>query len=257
MSLLFKFRPMVINPQLAERIGLNEAIVLQQLKYWLNETESGVDHDGRRWVYNTVEQWQKQFPFWSQETVKRALSSLQKQGLVLVEKLAKAQHDHTNHYTINYQSAALFDQVTLTQSEGVNLTSSDGSDCPVLHTEITTKTTSETSTGASVDPMEGFDQFWKLYPNKKSKKDARKAWEKLKPSAELRLTLMTALGCHRLSRDWTKDDGQYVPMASTWLNGERWTDELVPASAAKASAFNNLPNHTPDMYQGGEDGPAF
>ena len=110
---------------------------------------------------------------------------------------------------------------------------------------------------ADKDMVEAFEVFWKLYPNKKSKKDARKAWEKLKPSAELRLTLMTALGNHRISRDWAKDDGQYVPMASTWLNGERWTDELVPASAAKANAFNNLPTHTPDMYQGGEDGPAF
>lgn len=110
---------------------------------------------------------------------------------------------------------------------------------------------------SEVELAEAFEVFWKLYPNKKSKKDARKAWEKLKPSAELRHTLMTALGNHRISRDWTKDDGQYVPMASTWLNGERWTDELVPASAAKPSAFNNLPNHTPDMYQGGEDGPAF
>ncbi|EIK69749.1 hypothetical protein PseBG33_1189 [Pseudomonas synxantha BG33R] len=110
---------------------------------------------------------------------------------------------------------------------------------------------------ADKDMAEAFEVFWKLYPNKKSKKDARKAWEKLKPGAELRLTLMTALGNHRISRDWSKDDGQYVPMASTWLNGERWTDELVPASAAKANAFNNLPTHTPDMYQGGEDGPAF
>ena len=110
---------------------------------------------------------------------------------------------------------------------------------------------------ADKDMAEAFEVFWKLYPNKKSKKDARKAWEKLKPGAELRLTLMTALGNHRISRDWAKDDGQYVPMASTWLNGERWTDELVPASVAKANAFNNLPQHTADMYQGGEDGPAF
>ena len=124
------------------------------------------------------------------------------------------------------------------------------------HKDTDTYTDKNTNnTPPMVDDL--FPKFWKLYPNKKSKKDARKAWEKLKPSAELRLTLMTALGSHRLSRDWTKDDGQYVPMASTWLNGERWTDELVPASAAKASAFNNLPNHTPDMYQGGEDGPAF
>lgn len=110
---------------------------------------------------------------------------------------------------------------------------------------------------ADKDMAEAFEVFWKLYPNKKSKKDARKAWDKLKPEADLRLTLMTALGNHRLSRDWTKDDGQYVPMASTWLNGERWTDVLKPATAAGGQAFNNLPNHTPDMYQGGGNGPAF
>lgn len=251
MSLLFRFRPLVINPQLAERIGLNEAIVLQQLKYWLNETESGVDHDGRRWVYNTVEQWQKQFPFWSQETVKRALSSLQKQGLVLVEKLAKAQHDHTNHYAINYQSDALFDQVNLTQSDQVNLTSSGGSDCPVLHTEITTKTTTETS---SVNLLEGFDQFWKLYPRKVGKVPAEKAWKKLKVTPELFALIATALGRQAVSIDWLKSGGQYIPHPSKWLNEKRWQDE---ATASKPSAFNNLPNHTPDMYQGGGNGPAF
>lgn len=106
-------------------------------------------------------------------------------------------------------------------------------------------------------PMaEAFEVFWKLYPNKKSKKDARKAWEKLKPSADLRQTLMTALGNHRVSRDWTKDDGQFVPMASTWLNGERWTDVLKPGTA-NGQAFNNLPDHTPDMYQGGDNEPVF
>ena len=104
---------------------------------------------------------------------------------------------------------------------------------------------------------EAFEMFWKLYPNKKAKANARKAWDKLKPSTELRQTLMTALGSHRLSRDWTKDDGQYVPMASTWLNGERWTDELVPASAAKNSAYTDLPKHTEEMYQGGGNDPAF
>lgn len=35
MSLLFAERPLVINTQLAMKIGLNEAIVLQQLHYWL------------------------------------------------------------------------------------------------------------------------------------------------------------------------------------------------------------------------------
>ena len=97
---------------------------------------------------------------------------------------------------------------------------------------------------------DAFEVFWKLYPNKKAKANARKAWEKLKPSAELRLTLMTALGSHRLSRDWTKDDGQYVPMASTWLNGERWTDVLKPANggASTQSAVLSVPTHRQEDY---------
>lgn len=41
MSLLFAERPLVINTQLAMKIGLNEAIVLQQLHYWLRDTNSG------------------------------------------------------------------------------------------------------------------------------------------------------------------------------------------------------------------------
>lgn len=79
------------------------------------------------------------------------------------------------------------------------------------------------------DPMEGFEQFWKLYPKKRSLKEARKAWAKLKPNQELRQTLITALGSHCVSEDWTKDQGRYIPNASTWINGERWTDELTPA----------------------------
>ncbi|MGL4486157.1 MAG: hypothetical protein ACRCUG_04010 [Yersinia sp. (in: enterobacteria)] len=37
MNLLFKYRPLVINPELAARICLNEAIVLQHINYWLIE----------------------------------------------------------------------------------------------------------------------------------------------------------------------------------------------------------------------------
>ncbi|HAW0453640.1 TPA: DUF968 domain-containing protein [Escherichia coli] len=44
MSLLMTSQPIVINRDLACRIGLNEAIVLQQLHYWLNETNSGTEH---------------------------------------------------------------------------------------------------------------------------------------------------------------------------------------------------------------------
>ncbi len=159
MSLLFKFRPLVINPQLAKRIGLNEAIVLQQVSYWLNETESGIEHDGRRWIYNTYEQWIEQFPFWSQDTVKRAITSLKKQGVLIVEKLSSDRLNHTNYYTINYDAAALIEECKMHQSESAKCTEHDegkmhqsnGADCPDVtytnNTYTTQKTTTETTTG--------------------------------------------------------------------------------------------------------------
>ncbi|TFY92984.1 helix-turn-helix domain-containing protein [Pseudomonas nabeulensis] len=45
---------------------------------------------------------------------------------------------------------------------------------------------------------------------------------------------------------------------SSW--SDIYPESVLPGAGAKTgkpSAFNNLPNHTPDMYQGGEDGPAF
>ncbi|VDY33771.1 Uncharacterised protein [Morganella morganii] len=66
-NLLLKSRPLVIIPELAVRLGVSEAIVLQQVQYWLNDTASGVEIDGRRWIYNTIDQWKEQFPFYSRK----------------------------------------------------------------------------------------------------------------------------------------------------------------------------------------------
>ncbi len=49
-NLLFDDQPLVILPQLALAIGLNESIVVQQLHYWLKKSENV--HDGYKWVYN-------------------------------------------------------------------------------------------------------------------------------------------------------------------------------------------------------------
>ncbi len=165
MSLLMPSRPIVISPDLAYRIGLNEAIALQQVHYWLKETTSGVEHEGARWIYNTTEQWLEQFPFWSESTLKRTFTSLKKLGLLLIEQLNKAQRDMTNFYTINYENKLLDDvistksirskcaspsgqndtmeQVKVKRSNGSKRAGVIGSKCTDDPTEITTESTTE------------------------------------------------------------------------------------------------------------------
>ena len=139
MSLFYNKSPLVINPEMAEKIGLNEAIIIQQLHYWIQK--SSIEHDGRMWAYNTIDGWKKQFPFFGEKTIKRTFDSLKKSGYIEVKKLAKNKFDKTNYYSINY---GLFDEDKMTQSGGSNSPDGEGQNDPIINgTEITTETNSE------------------------------------------------------------------------------------------------------------------
>lgn len=99
-KLLIDDYPIQVLPKLATEIGLNEAIILQQIHYWLNQ--SSHNHDGKKWIYNTYDDWNKQFPFWSVMTIRRAINSLEKQNLILIANYNKAGFDKTRWYSINY-----------------------------------------------------------------------------------------------------------------------------------------------------------
>jgi len=72
----------------------------------------------------------------------------------------------------------------------------------------------------------GFQAFWSAYPRKTAKANALKAFEKLNPDDDLMRVILRALLRWSKSAQWTKDNGQYIPHAATWLNGRRWEDEL-------------------------------
>jgi len=176
MSLLLKVKPLVISPMLALRIGINEAIVLQQICYWLEDTTSGIEYDGKRWVYNSINAWNEQFPWWTAKTIQRTVSSLKKMGLIYVEQLKKSQHDQTNYYAINYASPLLADTDNLSLSRETicpnrkgqsvpmdkdKLSQSIGSNCPNV-TEITTENTTEITTTPSCQVAAQPDDEWSL-----------------------------------------------------------------------------------------------
>lgn len=73
---------------------------------------------------------------------------------------------------------------------------------------------------------ESFNDFWKAYPKKVSKTSALKAWNKLKPDDNLVREILSALEQQKKTAQWQKDDGQFIPYPTTWLNGRRWEDDL-------------------------------
>jgi biotin operon repressor len=71
-----------------------------------------------------------------------------------------------------------------------------------------------------------FDRFWSVYPKKVDKAEAQKVWAKLNPSKELVEQIVAAVERQKLTRQWLEENGRYVPNPTTWLNQQRWTDEL-------------------------------
>ena len=115
--LLINEPPLQVLPSLAMAIGLNEAIVIQQLHYWLENPKCGVERDGFKWIFNTYEEWHENFPFWSVSTIQRIFSGLEKNGLVIAEQLDKHKHDMKKFYRLNYDELCKMDDVKMESSE--------------------------------------------------------------------------------------------------------------------------------------------
>lgn len=75
------------------------------------------------------------------------------------------------------------------------------------------------------DEPELFARFWALYPKKRKKRDALRAWKKLDPDMDLCREMSRALKVQMASYDWQKDNGQYIPYPATWLRGRMWEDD--------------------------------
>ena len=241
MSLLIQEPPLQVLPSLAVKVGLNEAIVLQHVHYWL--LRSSNVRDGHKWVYNSYSNWNKQFPFWGRNTLIRAFNSLERQGYLISANYNKAKFDKTKWYRIDYRK---LEGKRSTQNgytrdpEWVDGDTQNGQ----TNTKRLPETTSETNNKHSASPSaapsvsqleDEFEVVWSKYPNKKGKKQAfnhYKAWRKAstKHTNEYLLKRLSLYLSDLQQNPWRS------PMnGSTWFNG-RFDDEIKTNTSA---ATNN------------------
>ncbi|EXA64321.1 hypothetical protein RKQ56_05965 [Acinetobacter baumannii] len=139
-KLLINESPLQVQPSLAMAIGLNEAIFLQQLHYWVGT--SRFIRDGQRWVYNTYSDWLLQLKYMSLPTLKRTIKSLKEKKLVRVERFDKLRSNQVNYYSIDYETLAIIseniaqaidsiDQLKMSQSISSNCTNAVAQNEPV------------------------------------------------------------------------------------------------------------------------------
>ena len=69
-----------------------------------------------------------------------------------------------------------------------------------------------------------FESFWEIYPKHQDKKKAKQKFLKLCKDEKKYQEIMQ--GLRNVLPVWAKKDTKYIPMPTTWLNGERWNDEV-------------------------------
>lgn len=190
--------------------GLQEAIFINNFQFWLRQNAANERsiRNGKPWTYNTHKAYIKQFPYMTENQIRRVLESLVSLGVLEKAKFSENKYDHTLWYSFTDEYLAsnpLFDPAKKPDRTVLK---------PVSHTDKNTDTSSDAL----------FDTFWKAYPKKVGKDAAKKAFDKRKPDDKLLDDMLKAVAQQKRMQGWIDEGGKFVPNPATWLNQGRWMD---------------------------------
>lgn len=243
--LLINEPPLQVLPSLAKEIGLNEAIMLQQMHYWL--LKSANEFTGVKWFYKTLEEWQTEFPFWSAMTIRRTLGSLEKQKIIKIGNFNKKKFDKTKWYTIDYQ------RVNRRCVQNEQTMCSDCTDGCVQFEQTYTREYTETTTenNNNVSEEKPLKVVWteetKHIIDYLNKRTGKKYSVKTKKTAQL---------IHKLlDNGFTVEDFERVIdiKCKQWLNNEKMNQYLRPRTLF-SEKFEDYLNEAPARVQQASSG---
>jgi hypothetical protein len=103
---------------IAQKIGVNEAIFLQNMAFWIQKNKANNKHfyEGRYWTYNSQKALCQIFPYWSRKNLRTIINSCVSQNLILTGNFNKLGYDRTTWYTLSDIGLGLFKDFNLNPS---------------------------------------------------------------------------------------------------------------------------------------------
>ena len=222
----------------AMRYGVEKAVVLSNIRFWLNNNKNKdlttVKHDGYYWMYNTAKDMSSVLPYFTQSKVQRLLKQLEDDGVLIVGNYNKVKYDRTKWYTL---SEFTYDENFSTQTPELTI-GNEIIEQPIQDSKTNTKTNNKIDTSINIP----FSDFWVKYDYCKGKKsDVEAKWNAL--SDEERTLTMASLDKYLLSTP----DKTYRKYPMSYLNTEAWNDEHIVPVANMATTSTSQYN-TNDVY---------
>ena len=96
-----------------------------------------------------------------------------------------------------------------------------------------------------------FEEFWERYPRRIGKKRANEYWHRKTITAETFKEIMAGLDRY-IELDWKGKNMDYIPHPSTWINQERWKDEVINGKLGKSTRADYGSNANGNKGTGGK-----
>jgi hypothetical protein len=201
------------NVEVATKCGVNAAIVFNHIHFWIKANQSTKKnfHDGKFWMYQSIAEMSKHFPYLTSKQISVALTKLVDSDLICKGNYNKAKYDRTTWYALNTTENLILPQGKMDSTFMVNGFSSQGK--PIPDNNNNNKTDKNT--------IVRFEEFWKQYPKKVGKGLARKKYFIALKTVSHK-EIMAGLARYN-------PDPHYICLPATWLNQERWDDQLTPS----------------------------
>lgn len=99
--------------EIAAKYGIKEAIILQNLKFWIDQNRANERHfhDGLYWTFNSVKAFKTLFPYMTKRQIQSALSKMEEEGLIVTGNYNGSTYDRTKWYALSDKGNSLFENV--------------------------------------------------------------------------------------------------------------------------------------------------
>jgi hypothetical protein len=206
------------NIYFAKKYGLPCAVLIKHIDFWLAKNKSNKYNyiEDKYWTYMSVTGFTKFFDYLTYDQIRYAIKKLIQNNIIVTGNFNKMKYDKTSWYT--FTDSFVNDNASMLQfslNDVVKLPDGSGNNTePIPDSNTDNKTDSNTDIN--------FNIFWNEYPKKQGKAKAQHAFKKMIKKMPDIETLIDILKTHKI--EWK--DYQFIPLPATWLNGERWNDEI-------------------------------
>ena len=129
----------IFDTDIAEKYGVNAAIILQNIGYWIKQNEANETnfYDGRYWTFNSRRAYRELFPYMSKRQIETAFEKLIEDGVIVTGNYNKLAYDRTLWYALTQKGKSILHFGEMESPKTGNGIPQNGKPIPNINANVT------------------------------------------------------------------------------------------------------------------------